>query len=283
MTGHRGSCLCGEVSYEIDGPFHHASHCHCSYCRKFHGTPYATYAMALVAGRRWLRGERRIARYASSPGFHRCFCARCGSPVPGDPFASWTFIPLGNLDGDPGARASYHMFAASKALWWEIRDGLPTFDAFAPGIDAPVQPDRPPRDPPGTPRGSCLCGAVAFRIEGRPIRVRHCHCGRCRKGRGAAHATNLLLPIGGLRLTRGEGEIATYRVPEASFFAQAFCRICGSKAPRVDADRGLAIVPMGALDDDPAIRPSEHIFVASKAPWFEINDDLPRYPERPPG
>jgi hypothetical protein len=282
MAGHRGSCLCGEVAYEIHGPFDHASHCHCSYCRKFHGTPYATYAMAPFAGRRWLRGERGIARYESSPGFHRCFCARCGSPVPGDPFESWTFIPLGNLDGDPGVRPSFHMFAAAKAPWWEIRDGLPAFDAFPPGIDAPIAADLAPRDPPGTPRGSCLCGAVAFRIEGASIVARSCHCGRCRKGRGAAHATNMLVPIDALRFTRGEGDLAEYKIPEAKFFTQTFCRICGSKAPRIARDRGFAIVPLGSLDDDPGIRLREHIWVGSKAPWHEIHDDLPRYDEGPP-
>src|SRR2546425_9022302 len=54
MTNLRGSCLCGEVAYEIDGPLERASHCHCSYCRKSHGTPFATYAMAQIAGLRWL-------------------------------------------------------------------------------------------------------------------------------------------------------------------------------------------------------------------------------------
>jgi hypothetical protein len=282
MTNLRGSCLCGEVAYEIDGPLERASHCHCSYCRKSHGTPFATYAMAKFAGRRWLRGERGIARYESSPGFHRCFCARCGSHVPGDPYQEWTFIPLGNLDGDPGVRASFHIFAASTPEWLPIHDALPVFDVCPPGIDAPIAPDPPLRDPAGTPRGSCLCGAVAFRIEGEPILARNCHCGRCRKGRAAAHATNMLVPIDGIRFTRGEGALAEYKVPEARFFAQKFCSICGSKAPRIAADRGFAIVPLGSLDDDPGVRPSQHIWVGSKAAWDEISDDLPRYDEGPP-
>src|SRR5882672_11159161 len=280
MATYRGSCLCGEVAYEIEGPLEHAHHCHCTYCRKAHGTPYATGAM--TRERRWLRGERSIARYESSPGFHRWFCARCGSPVPGDPFRSWTFVPFGTLDGDPEVRPAFHMFVASKAPWWEIRDGLPAHDAFAPGIDAQPNADIPPRDPPGTPRGSCLCGAVAFRIEAEPIVARSCHCRRCRKARGAAHATNMLVAIDGLRFTRGESELASYKIPEAKFYTQVFCRICGSKAPRVDAGRGFAIVPMGSLDDDPGIRPSEHIWVGSKAPWDDIHDDLPRYDEAPP-
>jgi hypothetical protein len=277
MATHFGSCLCGDVAYEIEGPLEHASHCHCSYCRKFHGTPYATYAMARFAGRRWLRGEDRITRYESSPGFHRWFCSGCGSPLPGDPAEQWTFVPLGNLDGDPGVRPAFHIFAASKAPWWEIRDALPEFPAFPPGIDAPVAPDRPLRDAPGTPRGSCLCGAVAFRIEGEPLRAVSCHCGRCRKARGAAHATNLVVPIEGVRFTRGEDALGGYKIPEARFFKQTFCRHCGAKAPRVDPDRGFTVVPMGALDDDPGVRPQSHIFVGSMAPWDAIHDELPRH------
>lgn len=281
MTVHRGSCLCGEVSYEIDGPLEHAHHCHCSYCRKFHGTAYASGALAV--GRRWLRGERSVARYESTPGFYRWFCPRCGSPLPGDPTEGFSFIPFGTLDADPGVRPAFHIFAASKAPWWEIRDDLPAYDAFPPGIDAPIAADLLPRDPAaGATRGSCLCGAVAFRIEGKPILARSCHCGRCRKGRGAAHATNMLVPIDALRFTRGEGELAEYKIPEAKFFTQTFCRICGSKAPRVSRDRGFAIVPLGALDDDPGLRLREHIWVGSKAPWAEIHDDLPRYDEGPP-
>ena len=280
MAGHRGSCLCGDAAYEVEGALEHAHHCHCAYCRKIHGTPCATGALA--PGRRWLRGERSVARYESSPGFERWFCTRCGSALPGDPVAGFSFIPFGTLDDDPGVRPAFHMFVASKAPWWEIRDGLPAFHAFPPGIDASPVADRPLRDPAGAPRGSCLCGAVAFRIEGKPFLARSCHCGRCRKARGTAHATNMLVPIDGLRFTRGEGELAEYKIPEAKFFTQTFCRICGSKAPRIARDRGFAIVPMGSLDDDPGIRLREHIWVGSKAPWHEITDDLPRYDEGPP-
>jgi len=52
--------------------------------------------------------------------------------------------------------------------------------------------------------------------------------------------------------------------------------------PRLDPNRGIAVVPMGSLDDDPGIRPTAHIFVGSKAPWFEIADDLPQYKESTP-
>jgi hypothetical protein len=192
------------------------------------------------------------------------------------------FIPVGNVVGDPGARPRAHIFAASCAPWVEIRDALPRFDAFPPGVEAAVLPDRAPLDPPGQTRGSCLCGAVAFVLESPPILARNCHCSRCRKARSAAHASNLLVPVDGPRFTRGEDSLRAYKVPDAQRFTQVFCGGCGSKMPRLDPDRGIAVVPLGSLDDDPGIRPREHIFTGSKASWFEITDELPRYEAQPP-
>ena len=102
MASYRGSCLCGEIEYEALGPLNGAHHCHCIYCRKFHGTPHATGAMA--TGRRWLRGERSVASFESSPGFHRFFCRHCGSGLPGDPAAGFSWVPFGTLDTVPEAR-----------------------------------------------------------------------------------------------------------------------------------------------------------------------------------
>ena len=100
----RGSCLCGDIAYEIAGPFLEAHHCHCSMCRKEHGTPYATYGIAPASGMQWLRGRAQIARFESSEGFYRAFCPRCGSLLPGAEFQGLVFIPLGNLDGDPAVK-----------------------------------------------------------------------------------------------------------------------------------------------------------------------------------
>jgi len=256
------------------------SHCHCGRCRKTHGAAFATYVSARVAGFR-LQGAEHVGRWESSAGFFRCFCSRCGSVVPGDPFDGRIFAPAGNFIDDPGVRPLAHIFVASKAPWVEIHDRLPTFDAYPPGIDAPVLADRPPVDPPGKPRGSCLCGAAAYVVDGAPLRAWNCHCSRCRKARSAAFASNLVTAADSVRFTRGAGRLATFKVPEAQRFAQVFCRDCGSPLPRIDHDRGLAIIPMGTLDDDPGMRPQAHIYAGSKAPWYEITDDLPQHTEYP--
>ncbi len=100
-------------------------------------------------------------------------------------------MPAGNLRDDPGLKPQMHMFAASRAPWYPITDGLPQHAGYPPqygggmGIDRPHFPQIP-----GVTHGSCLCGAVAWEFAGKPERMQNCHCSRCRRARSAAHATN---------------------------------------------------------------------------------------------
>jgi hypothetical protein len=276
----RGTCLCGDVTWQAEGELSLISHCHCSRCRKAHGTAYATWAAAPEHG--FALGGTP-ARFESSPGFFRCFCSHCGSVTPGDAAGEQRFVPLGSAEPAPAVRAEAHIFAASKAPWFALRDALPRFDAYPPGWDAPALADRaPPARADGVVRGSCLCGGIAFEIaRGDAPLARFCHCSRCRKARAAAFASNWFVPLAQLRFVRGAEKLVSYKLPEAERFTQSFCGACGGKLPRVDPARGMAVVPLGALDDDPGVRPGAHIFVGSKAPWDEIADDLPKHVELP--
>jgi hypothetical protein len=271
------------VVWRAEGRFDLMSHCHCSRCRKVHGTAFGTYLNAPLAGFAFEQGGDALARFAPPRGFARPFCARCGSMVPDGAAPDGSVaMPVGPLDGDPGVRPLAHIFVASKAPWYEITDALPRFAAYPEGFESPTVADRTPSDPPGAPRGSCLCDAVGFVLTEPPRLARYCHCSRCRKARSAAFAANLLVSDSGVRFTRGAEWIASYKVPDARYFTQCFCRRCGGKLPRIDPERKLAVVPMGALDDDPGIRPGAHIFAASKAAWDEISDGLPQHAEYAP-
>jgi hypothetical protein len=278
----KASCLCGAVKWEMTGPFKWTSHCHCSRCRKSHGTAYATYVLGPANQYRLLAGAEHVVKWESMPGFYRCFCGQCGSVVPGEPYGDDMFVPAGNFEEDAGVVPKAHIFAASKAPWFEITDTLRRFDVYPPGVDAPVVADREPLDPPGPkPRGSCLCGGVTFVVEGELVRSWNCHCGRCRRAKSAAFSTHFVTRAGGVRFTRGRELVAEFKVPDAKHFRQAFCRICGSVAPRIDPERDLGLVPMGSFDDDPGARATAHIFVGWKAPWHVITDALPQHAEYP--
>jgi hypothetical protein len=254
-------------------------------CRKAHGSAFATYVAARAGGFRWERGRDRVARYESSPGFFRPFCSRCGSvAVAADSEERRIFMPAGCLDDDPGVRAGAHIFVASKAVWHEIADDLPRFDAYPPGVGSPeIRREPAPAKPAGGVGGSCLCGGVAYEVDGALEAIYNCHCSRCRKARSAAHACNAFAEASLFRWLRGEELLESFKVPEAKRFTNCFCRVCGSSLPRVDRERGRAVIPAGTLDGDPGARERFHIFCGSKAPWYEIPDDLPQFEEYEPG
>lgn len=276
------ACLCGAVRYELAAPFTLMAHCHCSMCRKHHGSAFATFVGGPLEGFRWLDGERYLATYRSSAHGARSHCTTCGAVGPTlMPELGVAIAPAGNLEGDPGIRPQYHMFVGSKAPWYEITDALAQHAGYPPEFGGGLGIERPAAAAaPGTIAGSCLCGGVAYELSAT-LRMLHCHCSRCRKGRSAAHATNVLAPIDAFRWTRGAEHVAEYKVPDARFFAVAFCTSCGGAAPRLSRERGFAVVPAGTLDAAPGLRPQAHIFVGSKAPWFEITDSLPQFAEMP--
>ena len=126
-------------------------------------------------------------------------------------------------------------------------------------------------------RGSCLCGAVRFRVEPPFIRAGHCHCERCRKHSGTAVCTQARVSKEQFRLLQGENLIRVYGKGEGA--VKAFCVNCGSSLFGGDWPEGDEIsIRMGAFDDDPGIRPQYHTFVNDRVAWDEINDNLPQYP-----
>lgn len=130
--------------------------------------------------------------------------------------------------------------------------------------------------------GSCLCGEVRFELRGPFLRASHCHCRRCRKHSGGAVGTQGRVRREDFRLLSGAERLVVYRpAPDAA--VKVFCAVCGSSLFGGRWPEGPEIsIRLGALDGDPGIRPQYHTFVGSKAPWHEITDDLPRYPEGPP-
>ena len=275
-----GSCLCADIAFEIDGPVDMFGHCHCSMCRKFHGSAFATFGAVMRPHFRWVRGVERIRAYQSSVEGDRSFCPRCGSAVPSTgeevPFA---LIPMGNVAEDPGARPRLHLFTGSMAHWHTIVDDLPQHEEYPPefGPDA-VAVNRPARGPKtsGAVGGSCLCGAVAFEFDDPPLRMYNCHCSRCRRAVSAAYQTVLRARRSGFRWLAGADNITTYKLPGTRFQC-AFCRTCGSRIPWVRDEE--VCVPAGCLDTDPGDRPTDSIFTDSRAAWTVLDETLTTWPE----
>ena len=131
MSKYKGSCLCGAVKYEVSRIESKMGHCHCSMCRKFHGSAFATFGEAKSDNFRWTAGESKIKVFKASNGTQRKFCGMCGSSlvfVPSNDKGELVEFTLGTLDTDIAERPDAHIFVGSKANWYEISDNLPRFE-----------------------------------------------------------------------------------------------------------------------------------------------------------
>ena len=127
-------------------------------------------------------------------------------------------------------------------------------------------------------RGSCLCGAVEYEIQGSPAIMYYCHCATCRKASGSAFATNLIVATEDFTVTDGEELLASFESSPNK--RRYFCSACGSPIySHAESTKYVVSVRCGTLDTPPPTAPSVHAYVASKAPWFEIRDELPQKPE----
>jgi len=131
-------------------------------------------------------------------------------------------------------------------------------------------------------KGSCLCGAVAYEVKAPVTSFQYCHCSRCRKVSGTAHASNILVKAEQLSWTQGEQQLARFELPEAKAFASCFCKVCGSSLPWVTKNGRWVVVPAGTLDEDPGITPQRSIFWGSRSPWYHAVNELDCFETVPP-
>ena len=131
-------------------------------------------------------------------------------------------------------------------------------------------------------RGSCLCQAVTYQFRGPEFVFQYCHCSRCRKFTGSAHASNIIIDPKQFEWIDGEEMIGRFDHPDAKHFATCFCKRCGSSLPWHSQGGTAVIIPAGTLDEDPQIKPTQNIFWKDRAPWREEVAALAQYDELQP-
>jgi hypothetical protein len=129
--------------------------------------------------------------------------------------------------------------------------------------------------------GGCMCGQLRFEVAEPLLGAVFCHCKRCQRRSGAGVTTNALAAPGSFRVVSGKELVGSWD-PADGGWIKSFCSVCGSQlfaASRENPD--LLVLRMGALDDDPGIRPGAHQYVGSAPSWAPVPDDgLARFPER---
>ena len=127
--------------------------------------------------------------------------------------------------------------------------------------------------------GSCLCGGVRYEVSSPLTSAGHCHCTMCRQQSGAAFCTAAGVDPDCFHWLAGQELVSQFQSsPEV---CRIFCKICGSNLGIMQNGK-VSMVSLGTVSGDPGVRPVDHIFVGSKAPWYEITDQLPQYQEWAP-
>jgi len=127
-------------------------------------------------------------------------------------------------------------------------------------------------------QGSCLCGTVKFNVKKGIKDIVYCHCSLCRKAQGSAFATNANVAKDDFRFISGEDNLSHYSSSKTQ--TKSFCKTCGS--PIMSRDTTLSDnirIRLGTIESEISEEPEAHIFVASKANWENICDNLPQYDE----
>jgi hypothetical protein len=124
--------------------------------------------------------------------------------------------------------------------------------------------------------GKCECGTVRYRVADAFLYAANCHCSRCRAATGSAFKPFAGIEREKLEITNGRDKLLIVGESNSN---DTRCATCGSLLFSVVRNGAYVHVAMGSLVDTPSLRPNKHIFVGSKASWFEITDNLPQFEE----
>ena len=120
---YKGSCLCGAVTFTVNGPVPEPDGCHCTRCRKFSGHFFVSSDVPRAAVT--IQGSENLTWFRSTKA-RRGFCSTCGSSLFWDPFErDWIGIAMGAFDGPTDTKLGKHIFVANKGDYYEIADGVP--------------------------------------------------------------------------------------------------------------------------------------------------------------
>lgn len=128
-------------------------------------------------------------------------------------------------------------------------------------------------------QGRCLCGRVQFHLLEKLSAVGFCHCSQCRRVSGTG--SNAVLNVKADRFVWDAGVTDLRMYATSTGWTNTFCGHCGCPMPQPTLDGARMFVPAGALDGDPSLQISGHIFTGSKPGWVSICDGSPQFEGHP--
>lgn len=130
--------------------------------------------------------------------------------------------------------------------------------------------------------GGCQCGAARFELTAGPLGVYSCHCKDCQRTSGATHTISVVMKKEDVRFLGGETHVFDKSADSGRVVRMHGCAKCGTKVWNEPlAAPHMLVMKAGTLDDMSWAEPVGNIWTASKAPWVEIDPDVPNFPGQP--
>lgn len=130
--------------------------------------------------------------------------------------------------------------------------------------------------------GSCLCGAIRFRLDAPVKELRACHCRNCQKASGAGGSVNAVAPSAAFRITQGTPKRYSARADSGRLLHRFFCGDCGSPiySQRETAPETV-VVRAGAFDNAGDMKIVANIWTKSARPWATLDPASQQHPGQP--
>jgi len=128
-----GSCLCGTVSFNLNGELLRFYTCHCSRCQKETGSAFASNLFFPVESIEWISGHDDVTRYEHDEAQFFCsdFCSKCGSQVPYlSRNGEFHIVPAGSLDDEPEIHSSARIFWKDRPAWMDEALHAEAYDEY---------------------------------------------------------------------------------------------------------------------------------------------------------
>jgi len=127
----KGSCHCGSVNWECDPPIKTVVKCHCSMCRKLHGSDHSTYVVVQKEQFSLTKGKGLVISYQATEKSYKNFCSICGTPIyllNGKHFPNEFVLPLGIIENYTNELSpQIQVYTSEKPAWVKLQDDVPIF------------------------------------------------------------------------------------------------------------------------------------------------------------
>ena len=122
--------------------------------------------------------------------------------------------------------------------------------------------------------GGCFCGAIRYRVEGRPTNSMVCHCRTCRRVAAAPVVAWVTFPIAQFQLLRG----APSEFHSTPPVRRTYCAACGTPLTYEHSDGpDFLDITTCSLDDPDGFPPTHHSWLSHDLRWLRFGDGLPTF------